>query len=151
MDNENHIVTSPELPTQDTLVKSAAHFSGTQTLDLTDEDIQASWRIVQRIRHKYHEIFRRKFNDPSTIDMDTVWKWVDQFEDEVKTTLAEHVDVLATVDCTPILEGRPLEIHWIGKMPGSSLAKYGMDHEKKAWEVKRATKLGESYLGESKG
>lgn len=148
--DQNEIVTSPDLPTQDTLIRDAKHFSGTQTLDLTDDDIQAAWRIVQRIRHKYHEIFRRKFNDPTTIDMDIVFKWIDQFEDEVKTTLAEHVDVLATVNVMPILEGQPLEIHWIGKMPGSNLAKFGMDHEKKAWEVKRATALGESYLGESK-
>jgi hypothetical protein len=33
-------------------------------------------------------------------------------------------------------------------MPGSELAQYGMDHERKEWEVKRAKARDEDYLGE---
>lgn len=149
MDEE--IVTSPDLPTQDTLIKSAKHFSGTQTLDLTDEEIQRAWRIIQRIRRKWMEVFRRKFNDPSLFTMDQAWALVEQFEDEIKTDLMEKVDILATVNVMPTLEGEPIEVEFIGKMPGSDLYKYGMDHERKQWEVKQANERNESFLGESDG
>lgn len=145
------IVTSPELPTQDTLVKSAKHFSGTQTLDLTDEEIKHAWRIIQRIRAKWMEVFRRKFNDPSLFKLEQAMELVEQFEDEIKTELMEHVDILATVNTLPILEGAPLEIEFIGKMPGADIYTYGMDHERKAWEVKHAIARNESFLGESEG
>ena len=147
----DNYVTSPELETEGTLVKSGAHFSGTQTLDLSDAEIQEAWRIIQKVRFKYSEIFKRKFNEPSTIDLDTVWKFIDQFEDELKTRLADSLQLLATVNCLPVLEGKPIEIEYLGVLPGHSVNTYGMDHERKAWEVKKATERGESYLGESKG
>lgn len=140
--------TSPELPTQDTRVKTAKEFSGALTLDMTDEEIAQAYRIVVRVKSKWQEKFRRKFNDPSAFKLDDALKMIEQFEDEIKTELAEKVQVLATVNTVPILEGQPLEIDWIGRLPGSDLARYGMDHEKKEWEVKRAVERGEDFLGQ---
>lgn len=152
---ENKFVTSPDLATQDTLVQSAAHFSGTQTLDLTDAEIQQCWRIIQPLRRKWGARFISKFNgiESSKLSqaLEDAMAMVDQFEDELKTQLMEKVEVLATVNCLPILEGQPLEIEFLGKMPGSDLHKYGMDHERKGWEVQRAKERGEAFLGESEG
>lgn len=152
---EDKIVTSPELPTQDTLVTDARHFSGTQTLELSDAEIATAWRIVQRIRAKWMEKFRSKFralpeNNLSQA-LESAMQMVEQFEDELKTELMERCDVLATVNVLPVLEGLPIEIDFIGKMPGSDLHRYGMDHERKGWEVKQATARGEAFLGESEG
>jgi hypothetical protein len=143
--------TSPTLDTNSDLMNDAKTFSGNMTLDLTDAEIQASWRIIQRIRKKHQEIFRRKFNDPSSFTMNAIEKALDEFEDEVKTELAEKVGVLASVNVVPILEGQPLQIEWLGVLPGHSLGSYGLDHERKGWEVKRATDKGENFLGEHDG
>jgi hypothetical protein len=143
--------TSPTLDTNSGLMNNSKTFSGNLTLDMSDAEIQAAWRIIHRVRGKWTEVFRRKFNDPGTFKLDDAMKLVEHFEDEIKTELAEKVNVLATVNTIPILEGQPLEIEFIGKLPGSDIYKYGMDHERKGWEVKRATAKGENFLGEHDG
>lgn len=150
MSDQEFPVTPPTSPTMDTdsgIVTTAKQFSGNLTLDLTDEEIAAAYRIITRIKAKWQEKFRRKFNDPNSFELDDVLKLVAEFEDEIKTTLAEQVNILATVNTVPILEGQPLEIDFIGKMPSSSDV-YGFDHEKKEWEVKRANANDEDFLGQ---
>lgn len=142
-------VTSPELPTNNQdIIKDAKSFSGAMTLDMTDEEIAEAWRVVISIRGKWLDHFRRKFNDPSTYSLDDALKAIEEFEDELKTTLAERCNVLASVDTVPLLEGKPMQIEWIGKLPGDSINKYGLDHEKKTWEVQRAKERGEDFLGQ---
>jgi len=141
---------SQPLPTKSDLMNDAKTFSGNMTLDLTDEDIAKAWRIVQRVKKRHEEIFRRKFNDPSTLSLDSLHKALEEFEDEIKTRLAE-IDILAAVNTVPILEGEPMQIEWLGVLPSHGLASYGMDHEKKEYEVKKATKRGEAFLGEHDG
>jgi hypothetical protein len=143
-----NVPTSPEIPTGSDNITSASAFSGAMTLDLTDEQIKKSFELITRIKRKHTEVFRRKFNDPSSFTMDSVLKYVDDFEDEIKTELAERVGVLVSVNTVPLLEGRPLEIEWLGVIGGADLEKYGQDHEKKSFEVKKATARGENYLGE---
>lgn len=144
-------VTSPELPVNNQdIIKDAKSFSGAMTLDMTDEEIAEAWRVVISIRGKWLDHFRRKFNDPSTYSLDDALKAIEEFEDELKTTLAERCNVLATVDTVPLLEGKPMQIEWIGKLPGDSINKYGLDHEKKTWEVQKAKERGEDYLGQKK-
>jgi len=140
--------TSPELPTNKGLINDAKSFSGAFTLDLTDDQIAEAWRIVQRVRFKYQEKFRNKFNDPQNFSMEDIEKYVDQFEDELKTRLAEGPGLLATVNILPVFNGQPIEIEFLGVIPGGDLDKYGMDHEKKEWEVKKATAQGEDFLGQ---
>lgn len=146
----NTPVTSPELATNSGLIKDAKSFSGAMTLDLTDEEIASAWKIVIEIRKKWMRIFRTKFNDPSTYTLDQALKSIEEFEDELKTTLAERCGILASVNTVPLLEGQPMEIEWIGKMPGSALDTIGLDHEKKKYEVERATAAGEDYYGQHK-
>lgn len=153
--NDQNHVTSPTLDTPDTLVRNDREFSNAQTLELTDDEIQKCWRIIQPIRHKWKLRFQSKFRDiqgESNLSraLEEAMKMVDEFEDEIKTRLYD-VEVLATVNTLPVLEGQPLEIEFIGKMPGSNLDKYGMDHERKGWEVKRATARGEDYYGQHDG
>jgi hypothetical protein len=144
----NAPVTSPELATNSGLIKDAKSFSGAMTLDLTDEEIANAWKIVIDIRRKWMRVFRSKYNDSSTYTLDQALKSIEEFEDELKTTLAERCGILASVNTVPLLEGKPMEIEWIGKMPGSGLDTIGMDHEKKEYEVKKATARGEDFLGQ---
>ena len=144
------VPTSPELPADSGLMRTEKQFSGAMTLDLTDDQIAAAIKIVHRVRSKHMEIFRRKFNDPSSFKLDDALKAIEHFEDELKTELAEKVNVLASVNTVPLLEGQPMEIEWLGVLPGGSLDKYGQDHERKTYEVKKATERGEDYLGQKK-
>lgn len=146
-----NVPTSPELPADGDIIKTDKQFSGAMTLDLTDDQIAVCMRIVHKIRGKHMDKFRRKFNDPSTFKLDDALKAIEEFEDELKTELAEKVNVLCTVNTVPLLEGQPMEIEWLGVLPGGDLDKYGMDHERKQWEVRRATDAGEDYLGQKKG
>jgi hypothetical protein len=142
---------SPTLDTHDGIIHSAKEFSGAMTLDMTDEEIATAVRITTEVREKYRAKWISKFRDPSTFSMDDALRELDNMEDEIKTRLANAVGLLATVDTVPILEGRPPVIEFVGMMPGTNVAKYGQDHEKKEWEVKRATARGEDFLGQKDG
>lgn len=142
-------VTSPELKTPSDVVKTEKAFSGAMTLDLTDKQIAQCMRIVQRVHGKHRKIFVQKFGRPG-FTIDDALKAVSEFEDEIKTELAEKVNVLVTVDSVPLLEGQPMQIEWLGVLPGGSLHQYGQDHEQKEWEVKKANERGEDYLGQGK-
>jgi benzoyl-CoA reductase/2-hydroxyglutaryl-CoA dehydratase subunit BcrC/BadD/HgdB len=142
------IVTSPDLPVDEGVVHSVKEFSGAMTLEMTDDAISHALRVMMPIREKWINFFRRKFNDPTSFTLDDAMEAVEKFEDELKYELADKCNVLATVDTVPLLEGQPMRIEWLGQMPGSDIYRYGMDHEKKEWEVKRATERGEDYLGQ---
>lgn len=146
---EESVPTSPDLETDSGIVTSAGDFSGKLTLDLTDEEIKRAFEIIVPIKKRWENIFRVKFSDPNlSFTMDQALDMVEQFEDEIKTRLAEDINILATVDTTPLLEGKPLVIEWIGRMPGDNVFKHGLDHERKEFEVKRATNRGEDYYGQ---
>jgi benzoyl-CoA reductase/2-hydroxyglutaryl-CoA dehydratase subunit BcrC/BadD/HgdB len=148
MSEEYDAPTSPQLDATDGYIHSAKEFSNAMTLDLTDEEIARAVKIIGEVRLKYGRKFIQKFNDPNSFKLDDALKALDEMEDEVKTRLASECNVLATVDTVPILEGQPPAIEIIGIMPGGNLDRYGMDHEKKEWEVKRATAKGEDYYGQ---
>jgi len=142
------VPTSPELPADGDIIKSEKHFSGAMTLDLTDEQIKQCAKILGEVRTKHVMKFRTKFNDPNSFNFDDVLKAISEFEDEIKTRMAEEASVLVGVDTTPLLEGQPMRVEWLGVLPGGDLDRYGMDHERKEWEVKRANERGEDYLGQ---
>lgn len=144
------VPTSPTLPTNKGLINDSKSFTGAFTLDLTDDQIAQAWRIVQEVRHRYQEKFASKFNDPQNFTIDDIEKFIGHMEDEVKTRLAEGPGILASVNMLPIFEGKPLEIEFLGVIPGGDLDKHGMDHEKKGWEVRRATERGEDFLGQKR-
>jgi hypothetical protein len=148
---EVSVPTSPELPADHDLIRTEKGFSGAMTLDLTDDQIQACMRIVKGVRNKRIGRWLSKFNDPQNFTLDEALKEVDAYEDELKYELADKVGVLVTVNAVPLLEGLPLQIEWLGVLPGGSLERYGQDHERKGWEVKRATERGEDYLGQHDG
>lgn len=146
-----NVPTSPELPTNSDIVTTRKGFSQAMTLDLTDEEIKRAMRVVHEVRERHLPKFLAKFNDPNNFTLDDALKAISDYEDEIKTRLAEEVNVLASVDVTPLLKGEPMNIEWLGVLPGGNLDRYGMDHERKAWEVRRANDRGESYLGEHEG
>jgi hypothetical protein len=146
----SEFVTSPTLPTND-VVTSLKGFSDTLTMDLTDEEIQRAMKTVLPIISKWQRIFRSKMGHNALLsyrDVEDMMKDVDKFEDEVKTTFMEKMDLLVTVDIMPVLEGTGYPaIVFEGALSSHSTAKYGMDHEKKSHEVRKAKDLGEVFLG----
>lgn len=147
-------ITSPTMPTDDGVVGSLKQFSDTLTLDLTDDEIQRAMKIVLPIISKWQGIFRAKI-DPSNVttykDLEDIMKDVDNFEDEVKTTFMEKMDLLVTVDVMPVLEGTGYPtIVFEGAIGSHSSAQYGLDHEKKGYEVKKAKDLKQPFLGADK-
>jgi hypothetical protein len=140
-------VNSPELPTDSGVVMSRKAFSDGLTLDLTDSEIQQALSITLPIKNKWSAVFRSKLNS-GQFTVDQAMKLVDQFEDELVSTLAERMDLIATVDASPVFEGEPLIIDFVGALPSHYTARYGMDHERKRYEVLKAKDRGEAFLGE---
>lgn len=139
--------TSPELPADSGIVKTQKQFSDALTTDLTDAEIKHGLRLIIPIKRKHEEKFFSKFGDDS-FTLEEAEAAISEFQDEISYTLAVEAHILATVDAAPIFEGLPLVIEWMGVIPGHNLSKYGFDHEKKEFEVKRATERGEDFLGQ---
>lgn len=103
--------------------------------DLTDHEIQQTFKIVELIRLKY----AGKANTPENLE---------QLRDEVLTRLAEDVNILASFDPAPCFYGEPPILEILGKVQTDSLYKDGFDHEKKRFEVIKSKERGEDYLGQ---
>jgi hypothetical protein len=142
-------VDSPNMQVNQGIVRTPKAFSDGLTLDLTDDEIAQALRITLPIKNKWHRIFVKKLNDPAFTTLEQAMKLCDQFEDELKTTLAEKMGLLVSVDVSPTFEGKPPIVDFLGALPGHYSEMYGTDHEKKAWEVKRANDKGEDFLGSS--
>lgn len=106
------------LPTNDGIVKTPKAFSGGLTLELNDEEIQKAFQIVIDIQERY------KLRPATEANLEAL-------KDEVLTRLANDVNVLAKFDPTPLLQGEPPVVEFIGKVAGDPFNKYGLDHEKK--------------------
>jgi len=141
-------VTSPELPVRDkNVVTSTKEFSDAVTLDLTDDQIRRAFEIMLPIRLKWMEKFQRKATSP-LFGIEEAMELVEKFEDELKYELATRMDLYVTVDVTPLFEGNPILIDFHGALDTHEIHKYGFDHEKKGWEVKKATAKEEDFLGQ---
>ena len=127
------------------MVSTAKQFSGAMTLEMTDDEIKRALQLTVGIVRKHQEQWKRKFPFDS---LDQVADLLEELEKELAQTLMEEVDVLMRVDGTPVFVGQPPIIEYMGRLDTSGLAKYGQDHEKKEWEVKRADARGEDFLGQ---
>lgn len=127
-------------------ITSAKAFSGAMTLEMSDAEIKTAYELLTRIKRRHTEYFQKKYPFHGW-EMEDMLTLLSQFEDEVKTELAEKCNVLATVDTVPLLEGQPMAVELLGKLPGDYIHTHGMDHERKEWEVKR-TRKDEAYKGE---
>lgn len=114
-------------------ITSGADFAN-QASDLTDEEIQKAFNVVVSAQRKYSD----KPNSEA---------WLEKLRDEVLHRMAE-IGILASFDPTPCFYGDPPEFEILGKVSGDPYHKYGLDHEKKKFEVQRATSRGEDYLGQ---
>lgn len=128
------------------IVNSSKAFSNALTLDLTDEEIGNAYRLITQIKTKHSLRWQQKYPFDKYQE-DQIHSMLAEFEDELKTTLAERCNILASVDTVPLLNGEPPVIEIIGKLPGDSIYTDGLDHEKKRWEVQR-TRSDEAYRGE---
>jgi hypothetical protein len=126
-------VTSPQLPVEDRdLVATPKAFSNALTLELTDDEIARAVQLLIQVHRKHREIWRSKFPFDN---LEQVAELIEEFEKELSHRMMETVDCIVRVDGTPLFEGKPLIVEWLGKVEGTSLAKYGQDHERKTWEV----------------
>jgi hypothetical protein len=138
-------VTSPNLPTERDVVRTAKEFSGAMTLDLTDDEIKRALELTVNIVRKHQTKWKQKYPFDS---LDQVVDLIEDLEKELAYRMMEEVDCLVRVDGTPVFQGQPPVVEWMGKMEGSSLDKYGQDHERKTYEVQKAEQRGEDYLGQ---
>ena len=143
-------VTSPQLPTDDGIVKSAKQFSDALTQDLTYDEIKGAFELTVSITKKWHAKFGRRFGPHAIFTPEEALEELDKFEEELKYELATKLDVYATVDPTPVFEGKGPIVEFAGALPSHKIAKYGFDHDRKSSEVKKATARGEDYF-EQKG
>src|ERR1700735_3388041 len=95
-------VTSPNVPVDAGIVVTRKQFSDGLTLDLTDSEISQSLQLKLPIKQKWTRSLKMKFSSPGTFTVEQAMKLIDQFEDELVSTLAEKMDLIATVDATPV-------------------------------------------------
>jgi hypothetical protein len=136
--------TSPNLPTND-LISTKKEYSDLLTQDMTDDEISKSFNIMLPIIKKWQERFVRRANSYSSVE--AAMEDLEKFEDELKYELATRLKIYVTVDCLPVLEGKPPVIVVQGPLEDHLIHKYGFDHSKKEFEVQRAYNRGEDYLG----
>lgn len=139
-------VNSPTLPTDDGIVRNPKEFSDALTLELTDEEITRALKTTLPIRLKWQRKFRSAVRHQN-FTVDEAMKLLDQFETELVYELATMCHIMATVDVTPVFEGQPPVIEFMGSMSSHPSAKYGLDHERKEFEVKRAKDTKQDFLG----
>lgn len=133
-------VNSPTLPSDEGIVKSDKEFSDALTLDLTDDEIKMFGILFQQVRGRY---YGRRYD---TLEQGV--KIVEEMEKEMQTVMAERLSILCRFDVSPMIMGQPPIFEVMGRIPGHSIEKYGFDHEKKEYEVKKATARDEDYLGQ---
>lgn len=121
-------------------VTSLKAFSDTLTLDLTDEEIKKAFEVCMRSLRKWRPIFAAKLDPHSAVSFSKVEDITDlimQWDSEIQAQLAA-MDLDGEIDIEPLRRDEPPTIVINGALPSHYSAKYGMDHEKKGWEVKRA-------------
>lgn len=141
----DHIPTSPTLPAGQDTFRTAKAFGDAMTLDLTDAEIAKAMMITKQVHTKHRTIWRRKFPFDS---FEQIGDLLGEFEKELSHRMAEELDCLVRVDGTPCFEGQGPTVEWMGRIDTSSFAKVGLDHEQKEWEVKKANRRDEDYLGQ---
>jgi hypothetical protein len=102
--------------------------------DLTDEEVMQVGRVLHSLQAKYSV----RANTPENLDA---------LRDEGLTRLAD-IGLIASFDPTPCFYGEPPNFEIVGKVPGHEFNNYGLDHEKKQYEVRKATELGEDFRGQ---
>lgn len=115
------------------------------TLDLSDDEIGRAMAITKEVHSKHREIWIRKLPFDH---IEQIADYLEEFEKELSHRMMTELEVLVKVDGTPCFAGQGPIIDWMGKLDTSSLAKYGQDHERKTYEVKKAKERGEDYLGQ---
>lgn len=113
--------------------KGFAHSAG----DLADSEITRLFHTVEEIRLRY----AGKRNSAENLEA---------MRDEILTKLMEQ-GILATLDPAPCFYGEPPVLEIIGRVGGHADHKYGFDHEKKGWEVRKSVERNEDWLGEKEG
>jgi hypothetical protein len=142
-------VDSPALGVDEGKVFTPKQFSDGLTLDLTDDEIKRCFEIIVRVSRRWRAKFITKVQHPD-FNVEKAMKMIDDFEDELVTTLAESMDLIATVDASPVFSGEPPIVDVVGALDSHYSAKFGMDHERKEYEVKRAKSQNEDFLGSSR-
>jgi hypothetical protein len=140
-------VNSPEVPVDSGVVATPKAFVHGLTMELTESQSQQALQIVLPIKNKWSAIFRSRLRHQN-FTVEEAMKLVDQFEDELVTTLAERMSLIATVDASPVFEGEPLIVDFVGCLDDHDTAQYGFDHEKARYEIQKSMERGESFYGE---
>lgn len=102
---------------------------------MTDTEISQVFQVIHLVRQKY----AGKANTAENLDA---------LRDETLTRLMD-IGVLATLDPAPVFYGEPPIVEILGKVKeDKTFHTEGFDHEKKMYEVRKATERGEDWLGQ---
>jgi hypothetical protein len=125
-------MTNPKIPND--VLSTGKQLAAHGSMDLTDEEITQVMEVMGRLTIKYsHKVASEKN--------------LAELADEAETKMFE-LGILAKVDPTPTLEGKPPIVDLIGKVghPGFSGA---YDYEREMWLVSKAkNERNEYYYGE---
>lgn len=102
--------------------------------ELTDSEAVEATKIIFEVQQKYS--YRKNSREN-----------LEALRDEALTRLAE-INILAELDPSPVFYGEPPILEIKGKISTDAIHKYGMDHERKGYEIKKAHARGEDFLGE---
>lgn len=122
MDVDNGVLATPK------------DFSNALTTELSDTEIGKAMEVIVSVQKKY----AHKTNSVPNLDM---------LRDEITTKMAE-IGILVAVDPTPCFYGEAPVVDIIGKVAGDAIHDHGFDHERKMYEVRKATERGEDYYGQ---
>lgn len=145
IDMSKPYVTSPNLPTDRDVVGTAKGFVNATTTELNDDEAKKFLEITIGIVKKHQTIWKRLFPFDS---LEQCVGLLDRLEQELTYTMMVEMNIMVRVDGTPIFAGGAPVIEFLGKTEGTPFAIYGMDHEKKEAEVRKAKDRGEDYLGQ---
>jgi hypothetical protein len=100
--------------------------------DLTDKQAIQITEIALQVQRRY----AKRLSSPKNLE---------EMRDEILTRLAE-INILATVDPTPVFYGEPPVLEIIGEVNATNDGMF--DHERKQKEVLEAKALGEDFRGQ---
>lgn len=124
---------------------TAKGFVNATTTDLNDDEAKKFLELTVGIIKKHQTVWKRIFPFDN---LEQCMELLDKLEQELTYTMMVEMNIMVRVDGTPVFAGGAPIIEFLGKTEGTPFAIYGMDHEKKEWEVKKAKGRDEAFLNE---
>lgn len=124
------------------IVKNAVEFAHT-AYNLQDHEALEAIDIMRKYQRRW--IYRARWGWHNWEDLAD---FLEELGGNIQYEFAERLNLLTRWDPTPVLEGKPPLLEVMDKMPSDDIHKFGFDHERKGFEVRKAVGRGEEFLGQ---